>query len=287
MIRRALTLALLLVLIPATADAAVTSKKAIWGPTEFEAESLFPTYKALGAGIYQMKLEWDKVAELEPLEAKDPLDASYEWPDQIDTAISEARANGIQVALTVTGTPDWAEARRSGRATPPSSPPPPGATRRCTCGRSETAAKSSAARALRPPARRRLRRAEGAQPRNRVVGGNSTGNGAARWIRSLKLANGKAPRMDFYGHSTTRAADRRRRRGARRRRRQAPVPDLSLTAGATQSSRLRSALRVARRSSDVYSLAYRGLYDEEPTRTGLIDSTDNTKRSAYTAFKNG
>ena len=45
MIRRALTLALLLVLIPATADAAVTSKKAIWGPTEFEAESLFPTYK--------------------------------------------------------------------------------------------------------------------------------------------------------------------------------------------------------------------------------------------------
>ena len=41
--------------------------------------------------------------------------------------------------------------------------------------------------------------------RNRVVGGNSTGNGAARWIRSLKLANGKAPRMDLYGHSTTRA----------------------------------------------------------------------------------
>ena len=62
MIRRALTLALLLVLIPATADAAVTSKKAIWGPTEFEAESLFPTYKSLGAGIYEIKLEWDKVA---------------------------------------------------------------------------------------------------------------------------------------------------------------------------------------------------------------------------------
>ena len=78
MIRRALTLALLLVLIPATADAAVTSKKAIWGPTEFEAESMFPTYKSLGAGIYEIKLEWDKVAVLEPLEAKDPLDASYE-----------------------------------------------------------------------------------------------------------------------------------------------------------------------------------------------------------------
>ena len=41
-----------------------------------------------------MKLEWDKVAVLEPLDATDPLDASYDWPDEIDTAISEARATG-------------------------------------------------------------------------------------------------------------------------------------------------------------------------------------------------
>ncbi len=188
MIRRALTLPCSSSSVPATADAAVTTKKAIWGPTEFEAESLFPTYKDLGAGIYQTKLEWDKVAVLEPLEAKDPLDASYEWPDQIDTAIAEARANGIQVALTVTGTPDWAKRDDPTAPTPTSSPPPPSATRRCTCGGSGTTRRS------RLSGRAYARLLDGAyaalkarSSRNRVVGGNSTGNGAARWIRSLKL----------------------------------------------------------------------------------------------------
>ncbi len=285
MIRRALTLALLSVLIPATADAAVTSKKAIWGPTEFEAESLFPTYKSLGAGIYEIKIEWDKVAQLEPLEAKDPLDASYEWPDQIDTAISEARSNGIQVGLTVTGTPDWAK-RDDPKAYAAFLT---AAARRYTAIHLWTIepARSLSGRAYARQLDGAYKALKARSSRNRVVGGNSTGNGAARWIRSLKLANGKAPRMDFYGHSTTRALtadDVEELADAAGKR---LFLTLSLTAGATQSSRLRSALRVARRSSDVYSLAYRSLYDEETTRTGLIDSTDNTKRSAYTTFKNG
>jgi hypothetical protein len=285
MIRRALTLALLLVLIPATADAAVSSKKAIWGPTEFEAESLFPTYKSLGAGIYEIKLEWDKVAQLEPLEAKDPLDASYEWPDQIDTAISEARANGIQVGLTVTGTPEWAKrddpkayaafvtaaARRYAAVHLWTIEPP-----KSVSGRAHARQLDAAYAALKARSKR-----------NRVIGGNSAGNGAARWIRSLKLANGKAPRMDFYGHSTTRALtadDVEELADAAGKR---LFLTLSLTVNSSQSSRLRSALRVARRSSDVYSLAYRSLYDEDTTKTGLIDSVDNTKRAAFAAFKNG
>ena len=92
--------------------------------------------------------------------------------------------------------------------------------------------------------------------------------------------------MDIYGHSTTHALtadDVEELADAAGKR---LFLTLSLTAGSTQSSRLRAALRVARRSSDVYSLAYRGLYDEEPTTTGLIDNT-NTKRAAYNAFKNG
>ena len=32
--------------------------------------------------------------------------------------------------------------------------------------------------------------------RNLVVGGNSSGNGAERWIRGMRLANGSRPRMD-------------------------------------------------------------------------------------------
>ena len=46
-------------------NAAVSAKKALWGPAEVEATSQFPTYKELGAGIYMTKLEWDKVAVLE------------------------------------------------------------------------------------------------------------------------------------------------------------------------------------------------------------------------------
>ena len=61
------------------------------------------------------KLEWDKVAVLKPDDGKDPLDASYDWPVELDTAIDEAKRNGIDVALTVTGTPELGQ-RRQGAA---------------------------------------------------------------------------------------------------------------------------------------------------------------------------
>ena len=63
MVRRALPfLLLILALTPATADAAVSHKKAIWGPAEIDSASQFPVYKDLGVGVFQMKLEWDQVA---------------------------------------------------------------------------------------------------------------------------------------------------------------------------------------------------------------------------------
>ena len=110
MVRCALLLMLALVALPATsANAAVTTKKAIWGPVEIDSQSQFPVYTELGAGIYQTTLDWSEVASLEPLDAKDVDDPSYEWPDEIDTAISEAKSAGIDVALTVTGTPSWSK----------------------------------------------------------------------------------------------------------------------------------------------------------------------------------
>jgi hypothetical protein len=36
--------------------------------------------------------------------------------------------------------------------------------------------------------------------KNRVVGGNSYTTAAKRWLKGLKLPGGKRPRMDFYGH---------------------------------------------------------------------------------------
>src|SRR3954468_16153413 len=112
MLRRALlpTILLVLVAIPTTtAHAAVTTKKAIWGPVEIDSQSQFPVYRELGAGIYQTTLSWADVASLEPLNAKDVDDPSYEWPDEIDTAIAEAKSAGLTVALTVTGTPSWSK----------------------------------------------------------------------------------------------------------------------------------------------------------------------------------
>src|SRR4051794_37415923 len=114
MVRRALLLMLALVALPATsAHAAVTTKKAIWGPVEIDAQSQSPVSRELGAGIYQTTLDWSEVASLEPLDAKDVDDPSYEWPDEIDTAIHEAKSAGIDVALTVTGAPDWANGAKA------------------------------------------------------------------------------------------------------------------------------------------------------------------------------
>src|SRR3954464_11933551 len=119
MVRRALLLSLALVAFPAaSAHAAVTTKKAIWGPVEIDAQSQFPVYKQLGAGIYETTLDWSEVASLEPLDAKDVEDPSYEWPDEIDTAIAEAKSAGLQVALTVTGAPDWANGGKSAETGP-------------------------------------------------------------------------------------------------------------------------------------------------------------------------
>jgi len=230
------------------------------------------------------------------LEAKDPLDASYDWPDQIDTAIAEADDNGIDVALTVTGTPEWA----NGGKAPTVAPRRPqdvadfltAAERRYPAvnlwviwqDAPETFSASRYARALDAAYAALKARSR----RNLVVGGNSTGNAAARWIRGLKLPNGKPARMDLYGHDlapgralTANAVDALAEAAGKRL-----FLNVALTSGRTQAPRLRAALRVARATSSVYTLGYRGLYDELPATTGLLDD-DGSKRPAYTVFRRG
>src|SRR3954452_4506608 len=199
MVRRALLLMLALVAFPAaSAHAAVTTKKAIWGPVEIDAQSQFPVYRELGAGIYQTTLDWSEVASLEPLDAKDVEDPSYEWPDEIDTAIAEAKSAGLQVALTVTGKPSWSK-QTGDFAT-----------------FAQVAAKRYPAVHLwsiwdgpyKGGAGKYAQILDGAytslkaaSKSNQVIGGQSTGGTAAKWIPTLKLPSAKAPRMDFYGHT--------------------------------------------------------------------------------------
>src|SRR3954453_20683957 len=296
MVRRALPLILALVAFPATsANAAVTTKKAIWGPVEIDSQSQFPVYRELGAGIYQTTLDWSEVADLEPLDAKDVDDPSYEWPDEIDTAISEAKRAGIAVALTITGTPAWSK-RTSDFAT-----------------FARVAAKrypgvhlwsiwdgkyKGGAGEYAPLLDGAYTSLKAASKRNRVIGGQSTNSSVASWISKLKLANGKAPRMDFYGHDISGAKAPTKQSLAALEKRVAKLGKgielylspvhLTLSA-AKQAAWIKAALKVTKADDNVYTFSYRGLIDDSNvpgTYRGLLD-VDGTKTPAFTAFKNG
>lgn len=151
------------------------------------------------------------------------------------------------------------------------------------------------------------------------------------WIRNLRLPSGRAPRMDMYGHNpfTGRRPNLRKpplRFGL------ADFSDLDTLAGwldrylrprlpsrkrlrifiaewllptdhrnhefnfwvsrRTQASWLQSALRITRRWSRIYTLAWFSLYDDEPNRRGdqvnrgLLDHRGN-KKPAYFVYRRG
>jgi hypothetical protein len=306
MLRRALSILLVLSAFPTAAShAAVTHKKAIWDPIEIDSESQFPAYRELGAGIYQTTLNWAEVQSLEPLDAKDVDDPSYEWPDEIDTAIAEAKSAGIDIALTVTGAPEWANGNKP-----------------ATTGPTKAAdfAAFVAAAAKRYPtvhlwsiwdgpykrgAGKYAQVLDGAYAKlkavsklNEVIGGNSTTASATKWISKLELPNGKAPRMDMYGHdpSATEAPT-----AASLRSLETKVAELgmglelslspvSLNVGPTkQAAWVKAALKATKADRNVYTFGYRGLVDDSNTPStykGLLD-TDGTKRAAFDAFKRG
>jgi hypothetical protein len=290
MIRRALPFLLLclaLVVLPASANAAKSQKKAIWGPVEIDGESQFPVYKDLGVGTFQMLLEWDKVGVLEPLDAKDPEDASYEWSEEIDTAISEAKANGIKVALSITGKPDWAKAADfkdfvTAAATRYKT------IRTWAIGDGPVKPAKDYPRLL-DDAYTALK---AASKSNKVIGAN--GN------TRLKLANGKAARMDYFGTDPS----------ARKAPTKATLASLKKKAGdhelwlgpvslatsdggafrltqAAQATWIKSAFKLIKTDSDVVALSYRKLQDELGAAfTGLLTS-DGEKKPSYNAYKQG
>jgi hypothetical protein len=292
MVRRALTLSLALVAETATsANAAVTTKKAIWGPVEIDAQSQFPVYKELGAGIYQTTLDWSEIASLEPLDAKDVDDPSYEWPDEIDTAVAEAKSAGLQVALTITGTPKWSK----------------------KTGDFATFAQVAAKRyksvhlwsiwdgPYKGGGGKYAQMLDGAyvklkaaSKRNKVVGGQSTNANVASWVKKLKLPNGKAPRMDFYGHDISGSKPPTKKSLAALEKRVGGhklfLSPVHLTLSPTkQAAWIKAALKVTKADKNVYTFGYKGLIDDSnvpSTYKGLLD-VDGSKKAAFTAFKNG
>jgi hypothetical protein len=225
--------AVLALAVPMTAQAAPSRKKAIWGPaTTATGRSLFPTYRDLGVGIWENRINWDLVASTRPAHPRDPADPAYQWPQGLDEAIAEGRRFGITTSLVITDAPRWA----SGHSNPSWAPRKPSdfadfayaasvrypSVRHWMIWSEPTRAENF--RPLIPerrsrPLTRRMKKgphtyarildaAYGAlkqrSRRNIVIGGNSFTTGdvsSLNWIRNLRLPNGKPPRLDLYGHN--------------------------------------------------------------------------------------
>jgi hypothetical protein len=201
--------------------------KAIWGPWDAGA---FGKYQELGVRVYQIQLAWNDVANAgRPTTPTDPADAKYNWPGQIQEAINNASARGMQVAVLVRETPWWANG--SPRPGPNDEPPNPnlaptavsdyanfltaarkkypqvnrwmiwGEANRTAVWRSGPVKYAdlldAAYGALNPPI-------PGDLSANTVVGGMTFTFGdtsAATWIAQMRRTGGARPRMNEYGHN--------------------------------------------------------------------------------------
>ncbi len=234
---------LLLALTAAPAEGRQSVKKSIWGPVRVNGVSQFPIYRDLGAGIYQMTLNWSSAAPTRPTRPTDPSDAAYRWPAEVEAAIAEGRRHGIRIALLLQSSPPWANGGRDRRWAPrapdfadfaaAASRRYPGVRLWMIWGEPTRRANFQPLiherrdRPLTPRMRRGPRTyarildssyasLKRANPRNLVIGGNSFVTGDVsplNWIRSLRLPGGRRPRMDMYGHNpfTARRPNLRRR----------------------------------------------------------------------------
>jgi hypothetical protein len=289
MSRRALPIFLLaFALIAPSANAAKSQKKAIWGPVEVDGESQFPLYKDLGAGVFQMKLEWDQVATVAPEEASDPEDTAYDWPAEIDTAIAEGRKNGIKIALTVTGTPGWANGEKSATVGPKDA--------KDLAGFLAAAAKEYKAVKLwaigdgtMTPASKYSARLDAAtkalhkaSKSNKVISFGKPGKADYDYY-GVDVSAKKAPTKSKLASLEKTAGSHKLWLGPTKLYTSVNGP-FRLSAK-TQASWLTSAFKLIKSDSKVAALSYDGLLDEEGAAAhGLID-IDGEKKPAYNAFK--
>ena len=225
-----LTVAVALVVgFAAPSEAAVSGKKAIWGPVERDGHSLFPTYRRLGAGIYLAGVSWADVAPTRPVTASDPSDPAYRWPPELDVAVREARRHGMRIGLQLMTAPAWAAGGRDGGFAP-SDPGDYGAFVRAAARRYPAVdlwiiwGEPTKKKNFRLPDddqsdERYRERAPGLYARvlraayrelkadshsNLVVGANTYTVGDIRtadFLRDMELPSGRRPRMDLYGHN--------------------------------------------------------------------------------------
>ncbi len=194
--------------------------------------SQFPIYEDLGVKVFQMSISWAAVAPTRPAKPRDPGDAAYQWPADVDYAITEARRHRMQVLLMLSGSPPWANHGRSSEYAP-THPSDFAAFARAASRRYPSVrrwmiwgepSRSANFKPLVPqPLGTSITAAQKAAPRryarlldaaygqlkaqrktNVVIGGNTYVTGEIRpgaWMANMKLPNGRPPRLDWYGHN--------------------------------------------------------------------------------------
>jgi hypothetical protein len=354
---------LLLVLLSALIFAApasageITIKKSMWGPIERDGVSQFPIYADLGVGLFHTALLWSDVAPTKPENPRDPFDPAYVWPAAIDEAIAEGAKHGIKISVLLQGAPPWANGGEDWRFAPKRPKDfadfAAAASRRFPAVRHwmiwSEPSKAQNFQPLEPDNGRPLKTEKqkrgprlyarildaaydalkSVDRRDLVIGGNTFTVGTVRplyYVRAMRLPDGRAPRMDLFGHNPfsmrqpnlrdrhlgpgyadfndldtlARVLDRNlRRRGVR-----IFISEYSLPTDhsnhelnfwlrrETQASWIGRALRIARTFKRIYTFGYLGLYDD-PLRSdglqverGLIER-DGEHKPAYAAYRDG
>jgi hypothetical protein len=70
-----------------------------------------------GAAVVRTLVEWHKVAPTKPTTATDPFDAAYKF-DDVDELVRNAQQRGMEVLITIWGTPGWANGNQKPQAMP-------------------------------------------------------------------------------------------------------------------------------------------------------------------------
>ena len=222
----------------AAAPAPQTVKKSVWGPTSLNGESLWPTYRDLGVGLFSVQARWDHIApRTGPRASQGPERPRLSVASLSEETVTDAHSHGMKVQMLIMGTPPWANGGKGWRWAPhdpedfgdfataiarkyPSVRPVD------DLGRAQPQAQLQALHPREVDRPAKLNKAQQVAPRryaelldtaygalkaespaNVVIGGNTyTAAGPAdintfQWIRYMKLPGGSRPRMDMYGHN--------------------------------------------------------------------------------------
>lgn len=218
----------LFLLVCGNANGAVTTRKLIWGPAGAEA---FDTYADLGAGLYEITINWSRVAPTRPADPTNPDDPAYQWTPAVEEAIEHGQEHGIQVVVAVMGAPGWANGARPWRWAPTQPEDyadfvtaaskrwpqvhywqiwgEPSRRANFMPLRHTEGLNLNAAQSQGPELYARILDAaygalKAVDPANIVIGGNTFSGGDVKplaFIKALRLPDGKPPRMDMYGHN--------------------------------------------------------------------------------------